>query len=373
MKIHFCDLCNESVPQSDIDEGRAFMRKGHVVCLSCDRAMSHVSASSPAPARTEGSRDPLVEPVPMAAAPAAQAPASVGSAGLWFAIVAMLFTAAAIAILNHSLEKLAGENQRQEQVLNETRQSIQALVDRVGAAERQRGEQVEREHAASASLQTALDSVRSQAREDAAARATEVAAQSQSIADLRAELVAWQEDSDRRLVSHSERLGRSDDELSLLVERFSALEAGPTMPAEPADAAGASSASVAQWSVLLVDLTSPNAGIRWQAVVGLGDTKDPAVVPSLLPMLADKDVFVRMACARVLGDLGHNSAVPALIDSLEDGEAPVREAASIALRAITGKDLRFDPLGNEADRAKKVKAWREWWKKLQEEPGSSPG
>jgi hypothetical protein len=90
-------------------------------------------------------------------------------------------------------------------------------------------------------------------------------------------------------------------------------------------------------------------------------------------MLADNDVFVRMACARVLGDLGQTTAVPALIDALEDAEAPVREAASIALRSVTGKDLRFDPLGNEADRAKKVKAWREWWKKLQEEPESAPG
>ena len=31
MKILFCDLCNESVPQSELDEGRAFMRKGRVV------------------------------------------------------------------------------------------------------------------------------------------------------------------------------------------------------------------------------------------------------------------------------------------------------------------------------------------------------
>ena len=41
MRIHFCDLCNESVPQSDLDEGRAFLRKGRVVCARCDRSMSH--------------------------------------------------------------------------------------------------------------------------------------------------------------------------------------------------------------------------------------------------------------------------------------------------------------------------------------------
>ena len=41
MKIHFCDLCNESVPQTDLDEGRAFLRKGRVICLTCDKSMSH--------------------------------------------------------------------------------------------------------------------------------------------------------------------------------------------------------------------------------------------------------------------------------------------------------------------------------------------
>ncbi|HUR28151.1 MAG TPA: hypothetical protein VM509_08185, partial [Planctomycetota bacterium] len=46
MKIHFCDLCNESVPQSELDGGRAFMRKGRVVCVKCDQLMTQREASS---------------------------------------------------------------------------------------------------------------------------------------------------------------------------------------------------------------------------------------------------------------------------------------------------------------------------------------
>jgi len=61
--------------------------------------------------------------------------------------------------------------------------------------------------------------------------------------------------------------------------------------------------------------------------------------------------------------------VPALIDALEDTEAAVREAALGALRSLTGKDLRFDPMASESERSKKVKAWREWWKKVEEEGG----
>ena len=46
MKILFCDLCNESVHQSDLDGGRAFMRKGRVVCGKCDRLMSQREEAS---------------------------------------------------------------------------------------------------------------------------------------------------------------------------------------------------------------------------------------------------------------------------------------------------------------------------------------
>jgi HEAT repeat protein len=118
------------------------------------------------------------------------------------------------------------------------------------------------------------------------------------------------------------------------------------------------------------DLGSPKAAVRWEAVDQIGQARDAESVPFLVPMLKDADVFVRMATARVLGDIQATSAVPALIDALEDGEAAVREATLGALRVITGKDLRFDPLASDAERAKKVKAWRDWWKKAEEEGAS---
>ena len=46
MKIHFCDLCNESVPQSDLDEGRSFLRKGRVICAKCNALMSSPESSA---------------------------------------------------------------------------------------------------------------------------------------------------------------------------------------------------------------------------------------------------------------------------------------------------------------------------------------
>ena len=39
MDIFFCDICNESVPVGHLSDGRAFRRKGRVVCATCDAAM----------------------------------------------------------------------------------------------------------------------------------------------------------------------------------------------------------------------------------------------------------------------------------------------------------------------------------------------
>jgi len=40
MDITFCDLCNESVPQADIELGWAVRRSGRLICMRCDAAMS---------------------------------------------------------------------------------------------------------------------------------------------------------------------------------------------------------------------------------------------------------------------------------------------------------------------------------------------
>ena len=35
----------------------------------------------------------------------------------------------------------------------------------------------------------------------------------------------------------------------------------------------------------------------------------------------------------------------------------------VSLRSITGRSFKFDPGAKEVDRAKRIKAWRDWWKK----------
>ncbi len=96
------------------------------------------------------------------------------------------------------------------------------------------------------------------------------------------------------------------------------------------------------------------------AVEALGDTGDVGVLPYLVPMLKDKDVFVRLGAARVLGELGSLDAVAGLIDSLADSEPAVREGAVASLRLLSGEDFGFDHLGDEGARASAQTAWRRW-------------
>ena len=118
------------------------------------------------------------------------------------------------------------------------------------------------------------------------------------------------------------------------------------------------------WMGLVDQLSSPNTSARWQAVVALGDTNDPAVSEFLLEALVDEDIFIRMVTARVLGDLGSPTGIPALIEALDDPESAVREAAYIALKAVTKRDFSFDPVDEDAsDRARQIRAWRDWWER----------
>ncbi len=178
-------------------------------------------------------------------------------------------------------------------------------------------------------------------------------------------------------------IGRHDNELVMLQQRLSTaqasvadlgnrlLEVERSARSAPVQSAVEPPPASPAWQGLLKDLASPDAGARWQAVVSLGDTRDPAVVAYLLPMLRDADLFVKMATARKLGELGSMGAVGALIDTLEDPESGVRSAALGALQDLTKKDFGFDPAStDENERAKRVKAWRDWWAK--EQPKLAP-
>jgi len=414
MKIHFCDLCNESVPQSALDSGAARLVKGRVICATCDAVMTHAEAPGSAPANLAPSATPAFvastpstpavpvsglsdatpsfapttprpDPVqtsttypaasaaavvvPVAHSPAATKTSYTGVA--WVAGLAMAFTAISIFVTD---DRLASLGRAQGELANQLAQKDDALRGMTG--------EMARVHPALAGVEARLaERIDAQTQRVSAGGETldgvreDVVRLTMRLESLAAELERLRAKVDQpglgqqieaRFDELTARMARAEDERRALTEKLAALPAAaPTAPAAAAAAPDAppDKAAPAEWTKHLPDLASGEETLRWEAVTTLGATKDAAVVPHLTPMLADASPFVRMAAARVLGELGARDAVPKLLVVLEDADSAVRETAWIALRVITGKDFKFDPYANEAERAKRVRAWTDWWKK----------
>src|SRR6188768_544932 len=126
MKIHFCDLCNESVPQADLDQGRAFIRKDRVICSTCENVMTHghppatvtspaLAAAAIAAARAPDVAPALPNPAPLVAH--GENPAhhphlqpivvrSAGAGGLWVALLGLVFTAGVMFVLDNRIQDI---------------------------------------------------------------------------------------------------------------------------------------------------------------------------------------------------------------------------------------------------------------------------
>jgi len=375
MDIYFCDICNESVPQSDLDRGMAFRRGERVVCFACDSSMSQAEGGAATPDKPLGDADEGEGPSAAAGVAPAEAKASGSSAEVEVSAssgggnLSGCFACClgiAIVIFGYSWGKEALEKQAE----------LTRAVEDLRSADEATGERF-------SDMQISLSRSGQQEAEATSAAIAKVQADSdEKVANLRVRLGRLENSlealrqattEDRRLQAAelkevqkvAESAAESADQLvegtQPLLERVAALEevlSGGLAGAGSPDSGG----RAPSWAVNLADLRDASAGNRWTAVTVLGDTGDERVVPHLLPMLADEDVFVRMATARVLGELGSEEAIPALIETLSDGQAAVREATVVALRVLSGKDFRFDPLGKDADRRKAQDAWRKWHK-----------
>lgn len=412
MRIYFCDLCNESVPQADLDKKRAAMRNGRVVCARCEAAMSGSSGgAATSPVAGDGSKEAARPTIPLGASttpsisaaprstlaplavrepsastlvggppgsyagaagqppagqPVAPAPGRTGvGIAIALALVALVLASGSAAFFLQQLEEqrghlddqLALQDQRTARRLDEAAADGRTRVDEATAALDEASQRL-------GALDAEIDASRRDAVSDVQLLREELAGLGGRL-DALDRTVTDAQRRDAEFARIGETVASLHAEVLRLTDKVHAVERGEG----GAVAAKASSNDAAQpeWWPLVGDLSSQNSGARWGAVQALGETHDPAVAEYLAPMLKDPDIFVRMATARVLGDLRAVVGIPALIDALEDSEASVREAAVVSLREISGRDFRFDPTAKEPERAKRVKAWRDWWEKASED------
>lgn len=375
MKIHFCDLCNESVPDGDLSNGKAFMRKGRVVCAACESSMGGTEAEAKSASSTPASQLDL-SPAPHAPKPSTShaTPAKSGGGGALVGTFALLLVIALTAYVGNQFEKLAEDREVNQSFVVSQLGQLGSDLDDFSRRARDRNLDLE------TSLHDSLAKGKAAASEELQALRAELAREvarsdelREQLATLNSELLSTDAASSKRIDDMMAQSMKSRDRFDVLEDRLRETEHAIARGAAPGPASVRTPVAVIpKYTAELADLASDNAGERWNAVQALGETGDPAVIAHLVPVLKDPDVFVRMAVARVLGDLAAPEAIEPLIDALEDEEAVVREAAMVALHGITGRNFRFDPVASTAERAKKIKSWRSWWKKASEEYFGEP-
>lgn len=369
MNVYFCDLCNESIPQADLELGRAVRRNERLICAACEAAMSGgASHAAPAPAPADVPSQRLAA----AATPLPSSSSSVAAVALAFSSVALVAGIGASAYLFWSLQEAAARLEKQisdlerlapQHALTVSANLKEEISERESEAAQARGAaqqlaarvlELEQGAANTAALERRIDKLdnRLAALDDLASRVEHQTGAMDQLTLTVAELVAAR--------------ARAAEQVALDPGRNAQVPSDGSVPAAPA-------ATSAAWQKWVPDLASSDPGTRWQAVQALGETHDLAALPHLVPLLTDGDIFVRMATCRSLSNLGGMDAVPALIDTLEDEEAAVRDAAFVALKGLTDahthESLPFDPMARDADRSKRVKAWRDWWEETTKDQG----
>ena len=386
MDLYFCDICDESIPASDLDRGMAFRRGDRVVCAACDSSMSPKTPESMSPEAPEG--EPAAEEGAGASgdvanfasniyvvaedaspaqsghgdAPGPQAAKTTALSALWgfvkFAVFSLILVyayleRARLLGVQGELQSSIVDLEEADEKRDERFADFQTTISRTGQQE-------------SSAVSAKIAEVRGDSEEGMVNLRTRLGRIENSLEALRQEGVKDRQGLEaemRALATEMAAAKAGRDELDSAVKDLNGrivdleelLQGGLSLQG-PSDRNG----KAPTWSATLADLKDASAGNRWTAVTTLGDTGDSRVVPYLLPMLEDEDVFVRMATARVLGELGVLEAATALIEALGDAQAAVREAAVVSLRLLSGKDFRFDPLGKETDRSKVQAAWRKW-------------
>ena len=334
MKIYFCDLCNESVPLTDLEQGKAQVLQGKIFCQKCNPALLARSTA-----------------------------AAGGQWIAWLALLAVVATAVFTFVETRSLDDRLGQTPRYDPQIADLNRSTEKLDQTLQMMQSSEG-----------SLQQVVQKLT----EDSTATRTTLQERSARLEQLEREVQNLQTllealRSDRELLQKlelrqteiSRSLSSMRETVASLEGRISGLTASVSSSPPVPDSAPSKSADFSERvQRLLTDLESRNASVRWSAVDSLHQERDRRLIPHLIPLLDDSDAFVQFRVISTLRDLNARSAVSKLIALLRDSDAIVREESLETLVVLTGNNQRFDVAsGSSSDREKGIRAWEEWLQK----------
>ncbi|MEQ8765018.1 MAG: HEAT repeat domain-containing protein [Planctomycetota bacterium] len=346
MKIYFCDICNESIPLKDLEEGTCLAVKGKMICSSCN------------PMRGGGAKSGL---------------------SAWPGIVAIVIALAALGLAIFSwLEKQPDDSARSEATrdlersIQEVGRKLEGVTDRVALLEEQKEEpfpigRLEELEALQktggrrlAELDAEIESVRGLL-ETQAGLQRELERVSLESTDFASRLDKTQDRQDG--------LERAVEGLAARLEGMALAPRGDVVMPEPAEEkepeakSGARDVSIFddRTRALIDQLASGNPSVRFNAVDELLRLRDERLAPWLVDQLEDDDMFVRYLIAEGLGELGRKDVCSALIERLDDPESIVRDSAHRSLETLLGLDVSYDPNGTVEERRAGVTRWKKAW------------
>ena len=341
MEISFCDRCHESIPDVDLETGKAVRIGGRVLHVPCAfrRAM-------PGPGRT----------------------------------LLTLLTLAALGGAAYSVARLTRKDGD--------------VGTRTDLAAQWRADDRDSETRLFEALRKDIDNLRTSLQRQIDAGVSGVVAQtgaaqasaSSALSTVEGKLAAYREEADRAS-KRMDELDRRVEKMSAWVEEVRNLAARsapppPSVPApRPSDPAPVPQEPVAvapkpppidpkvaaereaelrKWVEKLKD---PDPSTSFSATYKLMDLNDlRAVAPLIDTLKTNKDYYTRLGAASALGKLHACDGVPALLEALDDREELVQTAAADALLGITGHDAKFVPGLTKKERKAKREEWGKFWK-----------
>lgn len=344
MDIRFCSICNESIPDSEFEAGRAISSGGR---------SQHVACALERATEVNGLRSWLTSLLALFAAVIAAylLVVHLGTPSTPPELAAVpAVTAARIS------EATRGSEARVVALLDERLAGLRAAVEQevvpqsAGALESRLREEIQALETRRAGADVTLDE-----------RIAAVAKRQDGVENQVGMLSKWHEAIQRQADALEEALRRVAERPVVapppVVEVPEPLADGPVVDA-------GHEADLNRWLVALGD---KDPDLVFTATSELGRLKDLRAVQPLLKVLTSHtDEFPRAGAAGALGMIRAADAVPALIESLLDKDELVQAASGDAVEKIT--EQTFDFASGLALRERKAiqRTMRKWWKDNEE-------
>jgi len=331
-ELHFCNVCQQSVPQISLDTGNAVRHGERVICPDC--ADTLVIATELEPTRKEWSISPIV---------------IVFFVMTWASFAYMYVEQAKfIQVSQSNIDEAQINNNRLSADNAKLRSEVDSLVGASAVSSK-----LERQK-----LSMAIADGDNKLR-DALSR--------------QAIVLSELEPLPLQLTSMSTKFELSQVEISSLAESTRQIRAGQVVlrdkvsaverqaAAAPAPIDVENSSFDSNVRSILEGLQDSDPNIRFTALEQISNHNDPNLVLYVVPLLADSYEFCRYQAATTLRQWSALSATPQLIEALDDSFEFVRKEVNAALETITKTSVGYNHKDGDAARASSQQAWRDWW------------